>query len=373
MSFSDLSNEMEGSFRYVPNDRIGMQNSFDQEIANNHKLFNLWHSISGRTFIAEPASALVWIRQASVIKNHHAIYSHESKREILSTYVSPIIAYHSKKLWPRQHRLETRESLLSPFEHSLYHNKRTILVSWCSDINNYFHLIFDLCSKLEVLELNIDNLPVGAPIQIGGDILMKNYMILHVLYPKLSALLDRTWGPSVFFKELIIPVTPQPIYLSSLYVKKLSSRIARLATSSSARFNVCTLMDTQRRVVYFMRGKTGKNGREIKNEDELVSILRSRYDAVCLDGGELMYEQQWSISRSATHIIAPHGASLTNILACKPGTSVVEILPETYAPSTFKYISDALGLNHKRYIYNDKKGEINITKLLLYLSNICGC
>ena len=66
--------------------------------------------------------------------------------------------------------------------------------------------------------------------------------------------------------------------------------------------------------------------RRLLNEEELDPILeRNGFVKVTLEA--LPIAEQIAIFRGADVIIGPHGAGLTNIMFCRPGTRILEIFP----------------------------------------------
>jgi hypothetical protein len=57
--------------------------------------------------------------------------------------------------------------------------------------------------------------------------------------------------------------------------------------------------------------------------------------------------EQVDLFQRATHVIGCHGAGLTNILFCNPGTIVIEILNICYATPAYALIAQELGLNYQ--------------------------
>jgi hypothetical protein len=76
--------------------------------------------------------------------------------------------------------------------------------------------------------------------------------------------------------------------------------------------------------LYISREKTRM--RRVLNEDELFSLLADHgFQKVLLE--DYSVSEQIELFRSTRYIVSPHGAGLTNILFCSPGTSLLEIFP----------------------------------------------
>jgi len=85
--------------------------------------------------------------------------------------------------------------------------------------------------------------------------------------------------------------------------------------------------------------------RVLKNEAEVEALLKHLgFEIVVLSGMTLA--QQISIFASATHIISPHGAGLTNIVFCLPGTKILEIHAAPYVNWCYLRLSALYNLEY---------------------------
>ena len=88
-------------------------------------------------------------------------------------------------------------------------------------------------------------------------------------------------------------------------------------------------------------------GRRLLEEEALLPRLRdANVERVFLE--ELDFDAQWRLMRSAGTVIAPHGAGLTNILFCRPGTRVVELADPLYPNPNFYAMAAGLGHPYRR-------------------------
>lgn len=60
----------------------------------------------------------------------------------------------------------------------------------------------------------------------------------------------------------------------------------------------------------------------------------------------LSFAEQVALLAQAKVVVAPHGAGLTNLVFCQPGTIVVELFSPRYVPSYFWEIADLMDLQH---------------------------
>jgi acetyltransferase-like isoleucine patch superfamily enzyme len=87
------------------------------------------------------------------------------------------------------------------------------------------------------------------------------------------------------------------------------------------------------------------NNRILVNEDELAAIARvCGFEVVTLSGMSL-YEQA-SMFASASHIIGAHGAGLTNIIFCEPGTKLLELHMEGYVNWCYRRLCALYGAEY---------------------------
>jgi capsular polysaccharide biosynthesis protein len=101
-------------------------------------------------------------------------------------------------------------------------------------------------------------------------------------------------------------------------------------------------------LVYIERGD-GTTGRGVTNEAEVLEMLKKKgFRGYRLS--ELSFKQQIGLFTSARIVIGAHGAGLSNIVFCQPGTKVIELFSEKYIPSVFKNTADILDLDYHAHI-----------------------
>lgn len=89
---------------------------------------------------------------------------------------------------------------------------------------------------------------------------------------------------------------------------------------------------TEGRRIYVARTDTPR--RRMRNESALLEEMRRRGFEIVVPG-VLPVAQQIRIFREASLVVGPHGAGLTNIVFCEPGTIVYELLPKHYGNICF--------------------------------------
>jgi len=81
------------------------------------------------------------------------------------------------------------------------------------------------------------------------------------------------------------------------------------------------------RKIYVAR--TDSPRRRLRNEDALLDVMRDRGFEIVVPGA-LTLTEQIRVFREASLVVGPHGAGLTNIVFCEPGTIVYELVPDHY-------------------------------------------
>ena len=104
--------------------------------------------------------------------------------------------------------------------------------------------------------------------------------------------------------------------------------------------------------IYVNRGNVAH--RRVTNEKQIIDLLKPYgFESIALE--TLSLTEQISLMVSAEVVIAPHGAGLTNIVFCNPGTQIIELLHPAAVNVMYWTICNEVGL---RYYYLLANGEI---------------
>ena len=157
--------------------------------------------------------------------------------------------------------------------------------------------------------------------------------ICKQFFPDLNYLVmpkNETWR----FHHLIVPsmsnhldgiLTPH----MPLWIKHLSNLVKKANTKP-------------RRKIIITR-KNAQN-RNIQNHEQMLMALKG-WETIDLD--KLNIIDQVQTFAEATHIVSPHGAGLTNLLWCEPGTKVIELTHKAFfEKKVYPTLSHHLGLQH---------------------------
>jgi len=101
--------------------------------------------------------------------------------------------------------------------------------------------------------------------------------------------------------------------------------------------------DEPHRRIYISRAKAAR--RKLLNEKDIWPILKNMgFQKVFME--DLSFLKQVELMQQSAIVVAPHGAAITNILFCHPGTHVVEIADLSFPNPNFYALASAMGHNY---------------------------
>ncbi len=96
--------------------------------------------------------------------------------------------------------------------------------------------------------------------------------------------------------------------------------------------------------IYIARGDAAVN-RKVINEAELIEMLK-KYDFEIQYLSELSVVDQAKLFNAASVVVGAHGAGLSNLVYCEPGTKVLEFFPDQYVRHLFYDICNKRGIKY---------------------------
>lgn len=117
--------------------------------------------------------------------------------------------------------------------------------------------------------------------------------------------------------------------------------------------------------IFIDRSDSLFNHNQIQNYKEITEILE-KFNFKRIQLSNLSFYEQINLFNNAKEIVGAHGAGLTNIIFCKPGTKIIEFNTPSFRCNLFKNISKINNLYYNS-ILSDKLisnlvGDINIAK-----------
>jgi len=104
--------------------------------------------------------------------------------------------------------------------------------------------------------------------------------------------------------------------------------------------------------------RAGASRRKILREHRLYPVLQGAGFEIIFPGKMTVQEQMHTFS-GATHIIAPHGAELTNLVYSRPGTKVLEIFSPYYKNFCYANLATILSLDYRFILGNGQQSKMH--------------
>jgi capsular polysaccharide biosynthesis protein len=98
--------------------------------------------------------------------------------------------------------------------------------------------------------------------------------------------------------------------------------------------------------------RTDAEHRKMRNEDALIAELAQRGFEIVVPGS-LGFAEQVALFRGASLVVGPHGAGMTNIAFCEPGTIVYELVPGHYQNACFCNLAHVCRLRYWADVFAD--------------------
>ena len=247
------------------------------------------------------------------------------------------------------------------------------VVSLTADIayqTNYFHWLFDILPRIRLAQSAIKE-PFKLYVYTALEFQRTTLAILGF---DDRAIIPADKYPFVRAKPLIVPSFPNafrgiPDWVVRYLCQELGGCVSLMRFQNEGK--------TARKLFV---GRKGARHRRVENEAQVTSALCERgFKAV--SPSTLSFVEQACQFRQAEVIVGVHGAALANLIFCKPGTMVLEIVPPNYAFPLYRNLCECLGLQYKAiapagmsdadFCYQKLDFSVDIEKLLAAVEEIC--
>lgn len=287
---------------------------------------NAWQQSLNQAICA--GEARPWIVRhddASVLGRHGSVIIWKGGRGFLLSDVS--YAFDSTG-WNRERHPDLQQRHLPGVERIC---GEAVVIS-CPYANNYFHFLFDSLPRL--LELDENS---SCPVILNDERTFQReyYELLGLpVERRVSVSGSSHWKPD----ELIIPSIPLPeLNMLGAVAPHACDFLRQLLDHS----RVCAQSSPARKIWIGRR-----SGRNYANA-EAVSEWLVRHSFIECFLEELSVVEQIALFRDADVVAGIHGAGLANLVYCRPGTRVVEVLPEHWGWPFYRSLSAAVGLDYR--------------------------
>jgi capsular polysaccharide biosynthesis protein len=197
---------------------------------------------------------------------------------------------------------------------------------------NYYHSLMLGLARLASVAENYQAAAAGILVARGGS-RVREMLALLDLMPSLS-IQEVAPNETLRVETLILPLS---VAGDSAYHPCVADFFRAIST------NVPPLARPSPRWLYIDR--RGSRLRPLVNEDELVRAL-SAAGFLPVRPETLSVADQVRLFRGADVIVAPHGAGLTNLGFCRPGTRVIELQMDAYCNWCFRNLAALMRLRY---------------------------
>jgi capsular polysaccharide biosynthesis protein len=197
---------------------------------------------------------------------------------------------------------------------------------------NYFHSLLDGLARIMAVPENYQAAATGLLVPKGGA-RQGEVLALLDLMPSLR-LIEVGREETLLVETLLLPLS---VTGESSFHPVVSDFYRTITT------NVSPPRGRLPRRIYIDR--RASPARPLTNESAVIAALtRYGFEPVRLES--MSVADQIRLFRGAEAVVAPHGAALTNIGFCRPGTLVIELLMDAYCHWCFRHLA---GLMQLRY------------------------
>ena len=99
--------------------------------------------------------------------------------------------------------------------------------------------------------------------------------------------------------------------------------------------------------IFLDRSKSKYNHCQINNLNDIKNLVLRKNFRLCKPE-YLSFKKQINLFKSSSVVIGAHGAAFSNIIFCKPGTKIIEIIPADHPNKKCERISKILKLKYFR-------------------------
>jgi tetratricopeptide (TPR) repeat protein len=201
---------------------------------------------------------------------------------------------------------------------------------------NYFHWMFDLVTRIHLLQKSGINLHSINKFVVNSLEYSYQRETLETLGIPLNKIIESRTLPHIKAENLVVPSLPYP----SAYRK---SKWACDFLQQS--FVAMTVSPTNTKLERIYISRENASYRRVINEQEILNFLEPLgFKSIILETMSVV--EQATLFAGARVIIAPHGAGLTNLVFCQRETKFIEMFSPFYLVEDFLILASVSGLPH---------------------------
>lgn len=323
--------------------RVGEKNTTYYRNETNHYseakrlVPDIHENFRSRT-VRSPASFVVVLNNGRVCRQKDFVLT--AKYKLLQD-VS--FAFSGEHLKPIKKREAYRTWKARPYK---YIPETVAVLSFCSS-NNYFHWMFDVLPRIELLRQSgseidkyVMNRKKTLPFQ-DETLAVLGISNKKLIDSRVDLQARKLVVPSLICRYIIKP----DAYVRPRVIPKWACDFLR------REFLLTNDTDHSEKNEYIYISRENATYRKVINEEEIIKQLDVfGFKKVTLES--MKVAEQVKLFSNAKVIIAPHGAGLANLVFCKPGTKVIELFSPKYMPSYYWMISNHVHLDYY-YLVNE--------------------
>ncbi len=237
----------------------------------------------------------------------------------------------------------------------------SLAVLSCDNGTGYYHWMFEVLPRLALLE------KAGFKIQDIDYFLVNQYVsrfqidTLNILGIQRQKIIESHWHPHIQAEQIIAPsLVGVPGQMG------IPGQIPAWACDFLRQHFINHKVDKNKQSLRIYLNRSQTVYRRVENEVEIINFL-SRFGFRNVATENLSIREQVELLSSAEIVVAPHGAGLTNLVFCQPGTKVIELLSPQAVSTLFWNLGNHMGLD---YYYLLGEGEESTKPILALRENI---
>lgn len=334
----------------------------------------IFFQIYGKIGLAKDDSLSVNFQQfkIKIDSKHYHLYKIKNGR-VYTDYVENVAIIDDNKIVNHASYQQVLGKLVKPNLNSVLYKgtprfkkniKGTVvsLIQGASGNNNYFHWMFDILPKLELLKKfgQLDSVDYFylPPLQKFQK------ETLSLLKIPLSKCIDSNKYRHI--QADLILATTHPWYQNGFILEETKNLPAWIINWAYESFINHSKKFRCNKKIFIDRSESRFNHCQIINNNEVINFLSDLGFSI-YKTGELSVSEQIYLFNNAEIIIGAHGAAFTNLVFCKPNTKIIEIIPSAHPNEVNKKISEIKKLDYISLKTNELKenekinGDIKIS------------
>ena len=218
--------------------------------------------------------------------------------------------------------------------------------------NNYFHWMFDILPRLELLlssGINLDDIDYFLVNSYELPFQQQTLTQLGISYNKV---LESSKYPHIKADCLVVPSFPgytgnMPDW-SCRFLRKIFLNNMQDKATTHERIYISRSMTTTRNIV---------------NENEVMDCL-NKFGFTTIFLENLSVIEQAALFNRAKVVLAPHGAGLTNLVFCQPKTKIIELFSPLYVNVCYWALSNHLDLEYYYFLGKTSSVKSSMCKVV---------